>query len=76
MLDFDRSVTKDVADILELDALDYTIEYQMTMRAMKKKIKISEFPTVEGKRLHGETQAKSIPTGLKFIKCFIKEFFS
>ncbi len=71
-----RSVTKDVADILELDALDYTIEYQMTMRAMKKKIKISEFPTVEGKRLHGETQAKSIPTGLKFIKCFIKELFS
>tara|TARA_X000000368_G_C22975880_1_gene687635 strand:+ start:597 stop:1289 length:693 start_codon:yes stop_codon:yes gene_type:complete len=71
-----RSITKDVANSLKLDALDYTIEYQMTMRAMKSKIKISEFPTIEGKRLYGETQAKSIPTGLKFIKCYLKELFS
>ena len=71
-----RSITKDVASKLKLDAIDYTIEYQMTMRAMKQQIKISEFPTIEGRRLYGETQAKSIPTGIKFIKCFLRELFN
>lgn len=71
-----RAITKDVVSTLNLDALDYTIEYQMTIRAMKKKIQITEFPTIEGKRLYGETQAKSIPTGIKFIKCYLKELFN
>ncbi|MEC7885818.1 MAG: hypothetical protein VX544_03430, partial [Pseudomonadota bacterium] len=71
-----RAITKKTANLLKLDASDYTIEYQMTMRALKKNIKIIEFPTVEGQRLFGETQAKSIPTGLRFIKCFIRELFN
>ena len=71
-----RSITREVADVLKLDAVDYTIEYQMTIRAMKKKIKITEFPTIEGKRLYGETQAKSIPTGIRFIKCLLRELFN
>ncbi len=70
-----RAVKKNVAESLKLDSVDYTIEYQMTIRAFKKRLNIKEFPTIEGKRLHGETQAKSIPTGLKFLKCYFREIF-
>ena len=68
-----RAITKRAANQLQLDAADYTIEYQMTIRSFKKGLKVIEFPTVEGKRLFGETQAKSIPTGLRFLKCFFRE---
>jgi glycosyltransferase involved in cell wall biosynthesis len=71
-----RAITKSAVRSLSLDATDYTIEYQMTIRAFKKKLSISEFPTIEGKRLFGETQAKSIPTGLKFLKCYFREIFT
>ncbi len=71
-----RAITRETVDKLNLDASGYTIEYQMTMRALKQKIKIVEFPTIEGQRLYGETQAKSIPTGIKFIGCFLSELFN
>jgi glycosyltransferase involved in cell wall biosynthesis len=68
-----RAITRAAARTLGLDANDYTIEYQMTMRAMKAGLRIAEFPTHEGQRVAGETQAKSIPTGIRFIKCFFRE---
>ncbi len=70
-----RAVKRNVVESLQLDSVDYTIEYQMTIRAFKKRLNIKEFPTIEGKRLHGETQAKSIPTGFKFLKCYFREIF-
>jgi len=63
-----RAITKQAAKKLKLSASDYTIEYQMTMRALKQRLKISEFPTIEGQRISGETGAQSLPTGLRFIK--------
>jgi hypothetical protein len=45
----------------------------MTMRAFKKGLRIAEFPTTEHPRVAGETQAHSIPTGIRFIKAFFKE---
>ena len=68
-----RALTNDAVHRLELDAWDYTIEYQMTMRALDRKMKIVEFPTIEGQRVAGETGAQSIPTGLRFIKRFFIE---
>jgi glycosyltransferase involved in cell wall biosynthesis len=68
-----RAITRTAARKLELDAADYTIEYQMTMRALKLGLRIAEFPTLEHQRVAGETQAQSIPTGLRFIKAFWKE---
>ena len=70
-----RAITKKAVNSLNLDAQDYTIEYQMTIRAFKKQLKIHEFATIEGKRLFGETQAKSIPTGLRFLRCYFREIF-
>ena len=68
-----RAITKEAVGKLGLDASDYTIEYQMSMRALKAGLAIAEFPTIEGQRVAGGTQAHSIPTGLRFLKCFWRE---
>lgn len=68
-----RAITRAAARRLRLDASDYTIEYQMTMRAMRAGLRIAEFPTAEGQRVAGETQARSIPTGIRFLKAFWRE---
>lgn len=70
-----RGVKKNVFKKLNLDGEGYTIEYQMTMRAFKRRLKIFEFPTYEAPRIGGESYAKSIPTGIKFLKVFFKELF-
>ena len=69
-----RAITRSAAKYLRLDAPDYTIEYQMTMRALHAKLNIVEFPTFEGERVAGETGAPSIPTGLRFIGRLWSEF--
>jgi len=68
-----RAITKSLANKLSLDANDYTIEYQMTMRALKYGAKIIEFPTHEYPRIAGFTGAPSIPTGIRFVKRFFLE---
>jgi hypothetical protein len=68
-----RAITSKALAAINLTAFDYTIEYQMTIRAMKKRLKIEEFPTVEGNRVFGKTGAPSVPTGIAFVKRFIKE---
>lgn len=70
-----RAVTKKTLEKINLDAFNYTIEYQMTIRAMKNNLKIHEFPTIEGQRLYGVTGAPSIRTGFAFIKRFLIEVF-
>jgi len=63
-----RAITHRAAENLNLDALDYTIEYQMTIRALKNRMAIAEFPTTEGQRVAGVTGASSFPTGIRFLK--------
>ena len=69
-----RAITRRAAKELKLDALDYTIEYQMTIRALKQRMAIVEFPTREGPRVAGETGAPSFPTGLRFLRRLWTEF--
>jgi glycosyltransferase involved in cell wall biosynthesis len=59
-----------------LTAEGFAIEFQSTIKAFKKKLKIIEIPTIEGARIGGESKAKSIPTGIKFVKLYLKELFS
>jgi glycosyltransferase involved in cell wall biosynthesis len=63
-----RAITRRAARDLKLDALDYTIEYQMTIRALKNRMAIVEFPTREGQRVAGITGAASLPTGIRFLR--------
>lgn len=68
-----RAITRAAANKLALDAVDYTIEYQMTIRALRHSLRIVEFPTQEKPRIAGETQARSIPTGIRFLRRLAQE---
>ena len=68
-----RAITRNAAKKLSLDALDYTIEYQMTIRAFKSRMAIVEFPTREGARVAGKSGAPSFPTGVRFLRRLWKE---
>jgi glycosyltransferase involved in cell wall biosynthesis len=68
-----RAIRRGVVAELKQDAMGYTIEYQNTIRALKKGLKIAEFPTYEGQRVGGSTKAHSFETGVKFIKCLFSE---
>ncbi len=68
-----RAITKKAFLTLELDAQGFAIEYQMTMRAMKKRLTIKEIPTTEGDRIGGKSGSAAVPTGLSFISYFLRE---
>jgi len=68
-----RAIKRSSFNKLNTDATGFTIEYQMTIRAMKNKYLIVEIPTIEGHRIGGISKAKSIPTGLRFLYCLFKE---
>lgn len=68
-----RATTKKAFNRLNLDAPGYMIEYQMSIRALKLKLKIAEIPTIEGNRLGGQSGSKPIPTGLLFIRFLWRE---
>lgn len=68
-----RAITRKAWNELSPDGPGYTIEYQSTIRAFKRRIKISEFPTHESGRIFERTGSPSIPTGLAFVKLYLSE---
>ncbi len=71
-----RAVTKQAFVVMNLDSKDFSIEYQMTIRALKKNLTMIEFPTHEGARVAGVTKAPSVKTGLHFIHLLLCEIVS
>lgn len=63
-----RAFTVAAWDKLALDGEGYTIEFQSSIRAYKRRLRVAEFPTAEGQRIGGESGARSIPTGLRFLR--------
>lgn len=70
-----RAITKEAFNIMKIDAPGFVIEYQMSIRAMKLGLKVTEIPTYEDSRIVGESKARSIPTGFIFLKILLKEIF-
>lgn len=70
-----RAFKKEALLGLGLTAEGFAIEFQSTIRGLKKRYVIKEIPTIEGDRIGGESKAKSIPTGLRFVKLYLKELF-
>jgi glycosyltransferase involved in cell wall biosynthesis len=68
-----RAITKEAWAKILPDGSGYTIEYQSSIRAFKKNLKIREFPTIEGQRLDGERGSPGMKTGIAFIKILLKE---
>jgi glycosyltransferase involved in cell wall biosynthesis len=63
-----RAIKKAVFTELKPDSEGFGIEYQLSIRALKKGYKIKEIPTYEGDRIGGSSTARTIPTGLYFLK--------
>lgn len=63
-----RAIKKDIFKNMNIDAQGFLVEYQMSIRAMKLGLKVLEIPTKEGKRIGGMSTARSLPTGLLFLK--------
>lgn len=51
-------------------------EYLMSVRAAKKKLRTSEVPMIEGKRVGGEVKAKTWSTGLHLLHILIRELMA
>jgi glycosyltransferase involved in cell wall biosynthesis len=68
-----RAITRSAFGRLNVEAQGFLIEYQISIRAMKLGLRISEIPTVEKERIGGQSTAKSIPTGLRFVRGLLKE---
>jgi glycosyltransferase involved in cell wall biosynthesis len=68
-----RAIRKDAFGRLAPDASGFSIEYQMTIRAMKLRLEVKEIPTRESSRIGGASHAKSVPTGIEFLRLFIRE---
>ena len=68
-----RAIRRGLVNQLKQDAVGYTIEYQNTIRALKKGLRIAEFETHEGQRIAGSTKAHSFETGIKFLQCLFRE---
>lgn len=70
-----RAIRRTAFDTLALQSMGYTIEFEMTIRAMKRRLRIAELPTREGDRVGGETKAPSIRTGLVFLRLLVSQIF-
>jgi len=68
-----RGVSKAAFEKMAPDAKGFVIEYQLSIRAMKLGLKVAEIPTRENPRAGGESTAKSLPTGIVFLKQLWKE---
>lgn len=70
-----RAVRRASFDRLRTDAPSFSIEYQMSIRALKLGMRIAEIPTVEGRRLGGGSKAATVPTGLGVLKTLLREIW-
>lgn len=70
-----RAITCEAFDRLGLDQTNCTIDYQMVIRALKLRLRIAEFPTIEGTRIAGATNFASIPTGIAELKMLWREIW-
>lgn len=67
-----RGVRRDVFWRLRPESAGYTVEFEMTIRAMEAGLRITEIPTIERPRLGGASKAPSLRTGAVFIRLLLK----
>jgi GT2 family glycosyltransferase len=70
-----RAIRKKVFEDINPDSEGFGVEYQLSIRALKKGYKIKEIATYEGDRIGGESTARTISTGLYFIKLLLRELW-
>jgi len=68
-----RAIRRQVFDAIGIDVTDFTIEYQMTIRALKRGLRVVEFPTHEGPRIGGVSKVGSLDAGVRFSRTLLHE---
>jgi glycosyltransferase involved in cell wall biosynthesis len=68
-----RAIRRDAFDALDLRVRDFTIEFQMTIRSLKRGFRIAEFATIEGERIGGVSKVRSMEAGIRFLKTLCYE---
>lgn len=70
-----RGITMSAWDTMKLDFHGFDIEYASSIQAYKYKLKVLEFPTIEGNRVGGKSGARAIPTTVAMLKVLRKMLF-
>jgi len=68
-----RAIRRSAWDKLAIDSPYHETEFQMTIRAAKLRMRISEIPTAEGKRVGGKRYASTRKMAWTFLKSFLRE---
>jgi glycosyltransferase involved in cell wall biosynthesis len=68
-----RVFKRDSFNAVATTEIGFPIEYQTSIRFMKKRFRIAEIPTIEGDRIGGESKAKSLPVGWGHLKVLAQE---
>jgi glycosyltransferase involved in cell wall biosynthesis len=68
-----RAIRRSAWDKLAIDSPYHETEFQMTIRAAKLGMRISEIPTTEGKRVGGKRYASTRKMAWTFLKSFLRE---
>lgn len=68
-----RAITRGAWERIAPSETGYTIEYQCTIRALKRGLRIAEFPTRESRRIDERAGSPGIPTGLAFLRLYFRE---
>jgi glycosyltransferase involved in cell wall biosynthesis len=61
---------------LDLDADGFTLETQMSVRALAAGLKVAEVPSFEFRRLHGKSNLRTFPDGWGVLKTILRERMS
>ncbi len=70
-----RGITKEAFNKIKPDASGFGIEFQMSIRALKKGLRIKEFSTIEKERIGGQSKVGAFKVGIYFKRLLLKEFF-
>jgi len=70
-----RGITKKAFNKIHPEATGFGIEFQMSIRALKHKMRIIEIPTIENERVGGKSTAGTLTVGWYFIRLLVGEFF-
>ncbi len=63
-----RGIRRRAFEAISPVSMRFTIEYELSIAAMRRRMTISEIATIEGQRVGGESKAISLPVGLDFLR--------
>jgi glycosyltransferase involved in cell wall biosynthesis len=66
---------KRVLPAIDPDSDGFAIETQMSVRALKAGLRISEVPSFERRRIHGKSNLRAVPDGWMILKTIVRERF-